>query len=480
MLKLRNIQPERVFYYFEQICDIPHGSGNMGGVSRYCRNFAVNHNLEYYIDDAKNVIIYKPASKGYEGAAPVILQGHLDMVCQKKDDYEIDFTEQGIEPYVDGDFVKAKGTTLGADNGIAVAMMLAILEDDTLYHPAIEAVFTTDEEIGMVGARQLDMSKLKGKRMVNLDAEEADIITVSCAGGSDLTVNVPLERVEKKGTMIKISLKGLKGGHSGIEINGNRINADILAGRILNHLKNECDFDIISVDGGDKSNAIPNNCEIALCVYDAEDFTQKATEYIGLVKNETTDKEPDFCSQIVEGDKGLYSVFSQKAKLQTISTLACVPDGVMAMSAGVSGLVETSLNLGILSTGDDELKLHISLRSNKWSAMMALEEKVKAFFEMVALEAVTFGHYPPWEYKADSPLRSLYVDIYKAETGEEPQIAAIHAGLECGVFASAISDFDCIAIGPYLYDVHTTKEKVCISDTARVYKMLLNLLEKLR
>ncbi len=480
MSKLNNIQPERVFYYFEQICDIPHGSGNMGGVSRYCRNFAVNHNLDYYMDDAKNVIIYKPASKGYEGAETVILQGHLDMVCQKAEGVDIDFSEQGIEPYVDGDFVKAKGTTLGADNGIAVAMMLAILEDDTLCHPAIEAVFTTDEEIGMVGARQLDMSKLKGKRMVNLDAEEADIITVSCAGGSDLTVNVPLARCEKKGTMVRILLKGLKGGHSGIEINGNRINADILAGRILNHLKNECDFDIISVDGGDKSNAIPNSCEIALCVYDAEKFTRTATEYIDLIKGEICDKEPDFCPQIIECNKGLYSVFSEKAKLQTINALACVPDGVMAMSAGVSGLVETSLNLGILSTSDDELKLHISLRSNKWSAMMALEEKVKAFFEMINLEAVTFGHYPPWEYKADSPLRSLYVDIYKAETGEEPQIAAIHAGLECGVFASAIEDFDCIAIGPYLYDVHTTKEKVCISDTARVYKMLLKLVENLR
>ena len=480
MLKLENIQPERVFYYFEQICDIPHGSGNMDGVSRYCRNFAINHKLDYYVDDAKNVIIYKPATAGYENYAPVILQGHIDMVCQKAEGVEIDFFEQGIEPYVDGDFVKARGTTLGADNGIAVAMMLAILEDESLCHPAVEAVFTTDEEIGMVGARQLDMSKLKGRRMVNLDAEEADIITVSCAGGSDLTVNLPLDRIEKNGTMFKLSLKGLKGGHSGIEINGNRINADILSGRILNHLKKECDFDIISVDGGDKSNAIPNNCEVVLCVNDAEDFTEKASKYIELVKNEICDKEPDFCPQITVGEGGAYSVFSDKARKQTTNTLACVPDGVMSMSAGVEGLVETSLNLGILKTESEELKLHISLRSNKWSAMMALEERVKAFFEMQGLEAVTFGHYPPWEFKSESPLRSLYVDIYKAETGEEPQIAAIHAGLECGVFASAIEDFDCIAIGPYLYDVHTTKEKVCISDTARVYKMLLKLLENLR
>lgn len=480
MLKLRNIQPERVFYYFEQICDIPHGSDNTDGVTRYCRNFAINHKLDYYKDDAGNVIIYKPASVGYENAEPVILQGHIDMVCQKDDGVDIDFFEQGIEPYIDGDYVKAKGTTLGADNGIAVAMMLAVLEDASLAHPPIEAVFTTGEEIGMIGARALDMSKLSGKRMVNLDAEEADIITVSCAGGSDFTVDIPLARCEKQGTMVQISFKGLRGGHSGIEINDNRINADILAGRVLNHLKGECSFDIISIDGGDKGNAIPNNCEIVLCVDNADAFVKNATEYIEVVKNEISDKEPDFCYNVSVKGEGSYSVFSDKARTQIISVLACVPDGVMAMSAGVSGLVETSLNLGILKTEDEFIKLHITLRSNKWTALLALEEKLKAFFDSQNLMSNVFAKYPPWEYKADSTLRSLYVDIYKSEMGKEPGIAAIHAGLECGVFASAINDFDCIAIGPYLYDVHTTKERVCISDTENVYKMLLKLLANLR
>ena len=480
MLKLKNIQPERVFYYFEQICDIPHGSGNMGGVSRYCRNFAINHGFDYYKDEANNVIIYKPASAGYENAEPVILQGHLDMVCQKDDGVEIDFLEDGIEPYVDGDFVKARGTTLGADNGIAVAMMLAILEDDSLKHPPIEAVFTTEEEVGMIGARQLDMTRLKGRRMVNIDAEEADIVTVSCAGGSDFTVEIPLERVEKQGTMVQLSLKGLKGGHSGIEINGNRINADILAGRILNHLARDNAFDIASIDGGDKGNAIPNSCKIVLCADCTDALVKAANEYIEIVKNEISDKEPDFEAQLEIIGEGTCSVFSEKAKSQTITTLACVPDGVMAMSAGVSGLVETSLNLGILKTEADELKLHITLRSNKWTALLALEEKLTAFFASQSLESNVFAKYPPWEYKADSALRSLYVDIYKSTIGEEPGIAAIHAGLECGVFAAAIKGFDCIAIGPYLYDVHTTKERVCISDTEKVYKMILKLLENLR
>ena len=477
---LKELQPAKVFQYFEEICNIPHGSGNTKQISDFCVEFANKQGLNVVQDEVNNIIIYKNASKGYENAEPVILQGHLDMVCQKTEDCTIDFTKDGLDVYVDGDYLKAKGTTLGADNGIAVAMMLAVLEDASLAHPPIEAVFTTGEEIGMIGARALDMSKLSGKRMVNLDAEEADIITVSCAGGSDFTVDIPLARCEKQGTMVQISFKGLRGGHSGIEINGNRVNADILAGRVLNHLKGECSFDIISIDGGDKGNAIPNNCEIVLCVDNADVFVEKATEYIEVVKNEISDKEPDFCYNVSVKGEGSYSVFSDEARTQIISVLACVPDGVMAMSAGVSGLVETSLNLGILKTEDEFIKLHITLRSNKWTALLALEEKLKAFFDSQNLMSNVFAKYPPWEYKADSTLRSLYVDIYKSEMGKEPGIAAIHAGLECGVFASAINDFDCIAIGPYLYDVHTTKERICISDTANVYKMLLKLLANLR
>ncbi len=479
-MKLSNIEPQRVFYYFENICDIPHGSGNMDGISRYCRNFAINHNLEYYMDDADNVIIYKPASVGYENAEPVILQGHLDMVCQKEDGYDIDFSEQGIEPYIDGDFVKARGTTLGADNGIAVAMILAILEDDSLSHPPIEAVFTTDEEIGMIGARQLDMTKLRSARMINLDAEEADIVTVSCAGGSDVTLKIPLNTIKKSGTQLQILLKGLRGGHSGIEINGNRVNADILAGRILNHLKNDEDFEIISICGGDKSNAIPNSCEINLCVSNPQNFALKAQEYFELVKEEISDREEGFCPQVIVGASGEFDVFSPVAKDQVINTLLCVPNGVMDMSASVPGLVETSLNLGILKTDSENVSVHISLRGNKQSSLTALEERIAVFFRMQNLECQVFGKYPPWEYKADSLLRSLYIDVYKEQMGQEPAVEAIHAGLECGVFASAIQSFDCIAIGPYLYDVHTTKEKLCISTTESVYKMLLKMLEKLR
>lgn len=479
-MKLENIKPERVFYYFGNVCDVPHGSGDMSGIRRLLKNFAINHNLEYVTDDYDNVIIYKQGTKGYENSEPVILQGHTDMVCQKCDDYDIDFVERGIDAYVDGDFVKARGTTLGADNGIAVAMILAILEDDTIAHPPIEAVFTTDEEIGMIGANNLDMSLLKGKRMINIDSEDGDIITVSCAGGSDIIATIPTERVDAEGEVIKITLKGLIGGHSGIEINSNRVNADILMGRVLNHLRNEQKFSVISVCGGDKSNAIPNYCEAVLVADDGASLKDMAEEYLEVIKAEISDREKDFSYCVALDGKDTCRSLSGKVSETLINILATAPNGVLDMSASVEGLVETSLNLGILETTDDTINLRFSLRSNKASALKALEEKIVAFLNMQNVETVVFGKYLPWEYNENSVLRETYKRIYTEQMGEEPKVEAIHAGLECGVFAAAIEDFDCISIGPFLYDVHTVKERLSISSTEIVYKFILKLLEELR
>ena len=479
-MKLENIKPERVFYYFGNVCDVPHGSGDMSGIRRLLKNFAINHNLEYVTDDYDNVIIYKQGTKGYENSAPVILQGHTDMVCQKCDDYDIDFVERGIDAYVDGDFVKARGTTLGADNGIAVAMILAILEDDTIAHPPIEAVFTTDEEIGMIGANNLDMSLLKGKRMINIDSEDGDIITVSCAGGSDIIATIPTDRVDAEGDVIKITLKGLIGGHSGIEINSNRVNADILMGRVLNHLRNEQKFSVISVCGGDKSNAIPNYCEAVLVAHDGASLKDIAEEYLEVIKAEISDREKDFSYCVALDGKDTCRSLSGKVSETLINVLATAPNGVLDMSASVEGLVETSLNLGILETTDDTINLRFSLRSNKASALKALEEKIVAFLNMQNVESVVFSKYLPWEYNENSVLRETYKRIYTEQMGEAPKVEAIHAGLECGVFAAAIEDFDCISIGPFLYDVHTVKERLSISSTEIVYKFILKLLEELR
>lgn len=477
MEKLKNLQPERVFAYFEKISAIPRGSGNMKAIADFCVDFAKQHSLDFVRDDADNVVIFKAASAGYENSEPVILQGHLDMVCQKTDDCKIDFEKDGLDLYVDGDFLKAKGTTLGADNGIAAAMIMAVLESDTISHPPIEAVFTTDEEIGMIGAGKLDMSILKGKKMINIDVEEPELLTVSCAGGSDFTMHLDKNAGKVNGRKLTLALKGFKGGHSGVEIDSGRINADILAGRILNFAKNNFDFEIISINGGDKANAIPNACSVEICVND-EECISKLQGCIDVIKAEIKTREPDFTAVITDGGDGEYCVLGEDAKEKLIVILLTAPNGVLQMSADIENLVETSMNLGILKTEEDSVRLHFSLRSNKQSALDFLEERLTAFADYMGVKSERFGHYPPWEFKENSYLQSLYKQIYKQQFGEETKIVAIHAGLECGIFASAIKDFDCIAIGPRMFDIHTVNERLSISSTAEMFNLLKKMLKE--
>ena len=475
MNSFENLEPKRVFHYFKEMCGIPRGSGNMKGIADYCVEFARNHPLEYHRDDADNVIIYKGATAGYEQSEPIILQGHLDIVCQKTEESAIDFLKDGIEPFIDGDFIKANGTTLGADNGIAAAMILSVLESDAIPHPAIEAVFTTDEEIGMIGASKLDMSLLSAKKMINLDSEEEDLLTVSCAGGSDFLVTLPVKRETICGTEVTIRLKGLKGGHSGVEIDKHRVNANTLAGRLLNHIRASCNFDIISVDGGDKANAITNLCVIKLVTETAEKLCSEAKDYLAVIKEEISSNEEGFYAEIAAGETGKHETFSA----DIITHILCTtPDGIMTMSAEIEGLVETSLNLGILKTENDAVTLQYALRSNKQSGLDFLEEKMKAYFEFIPCNIETFGHYPPWEFNSNSTLQELYKDAYKEIKGKEITTQALHAGLECGVFAAKITGFDCIAVGPDIFDVHTVNEKLSIKSVESFYKILIKVLEK--
>lgn len=474
-----NLSQQKFFSFFEQLSAIPRGSGNMNAVAQFCQDFAQKHGLKCIRDSANNIVIFKDGTKGYESAAPVILQGHLDMVCQKTDDCNINFEKDGLDIYADGDFIKAHGTTLGADNGIAVAMILAVLDSDSIPHPPIEAVFTTDEEVGMIGARALDMSVLCGKRMINLDSEKDDNVTVSCAGGSDFKINVPLERTTKHGTQIKIELGGLLGGHSGDKIDKNRVNANMLAGRILNEIGSALPFDIISINGGDKANAIPNRCVIELCTGDPEGILDTLQNIYSVINAEICDREPTFKLDITIGDTSEYQVFGKDTKNKIIYTLLCAPNGIMEMSAEIAGLVQTSLNLGILMTNCDSAVMHFALRSNKKSALLFLEQRLMAFFNNLNLKYETFGHYPPWEYKSDSPLRELYCSVCSDVYGTTPTVSAIHAGLECGVFADGIKGLDCISVGPTLYDIHTTRERLSISSAQKFYCIFLNVLEKL-
>ena len=479
MAKLDNLNPQRVFYYFEELSAIHRGSGDMDAISEYCVKFAKEHNLKYYTDDMKNVVIFKDGSNGLENAQPVILQGHLDMVCQKTADCDIDFLTDGIDIYVDGEFVTANNTTLGADNGIAVAMVLSILESSDVAHPPIEAVFTTDEETGMYGAKALDMSVLKGKRMINLDSEEENVITVSCAGGSDLCVRHNINRVTKTGDCVTVTLKGLRGGHSGIEINCGKINANILMGDVLNRLSQVCDFELISINGGDKPNAITNLCTAQLYFESYADVSEKVQALIDEIKNEVCDTEKDIDFDIVANCNVDCNTLGNDLSHDIIDILNTTLNGVVKMSESIENLVETSLNIGILATYDNEVMMHFALRSNKKAGLYELENQMSEFFKGYSFTIETFGHYPPWEYRENSQLRDMYFELFKEIFNKEPKIEAIHAGLECGIFASAINDFDCIAIGPDIFDAHTVNERLSIKSTQSLYSALLNLLSKL-
>ena len=480
MLNLSHLNPQSVFKYFEEICAIPRGSENMKGIADYCMAFAEKNSLKAVRDTANNVVIFKNASRGYENSQTVILQGHLDMVCQKEDGHPKNFLTEGIDAFCIDGFVKAKGTSLGADNGIAVAIIMAILADDTIPHPPIEAVFTTDEEIGLIGATMLDASILSGKKLINIDSEEEDVLTVSCAGGSDFKVCFDLKRKNVSGQKIHLVLSGLKGGHSGVEIGNGRVNANILAGRLLNRIGDICEIEIIDINGGNKANVIPNRCELTLCVNDAERFIKETTQYLEIIKSEISHREEGFCYTISKIESGEYEVFDTECKNRLIYTLTCVPDGVMQMSAEIEGLVETSLNLGILSCDTNQLNLAFSLRSNKKSSLLFLEERLNTFFSIFPCQITTSGHYPPWEFKPNSELRQLYCETYKEYFCRDIKIQAIHAGLECGVLSAKIKDLDCISIGPDIYNVHTTGEKLSISSVENIYNVILKVLQKMK
>ncbi len=477
MRKLEQLSPQKVFRYFEEITAIPRGSGNMSQISSYCETFARERNLKVLRDSADNVIIFKPATAGYEKEEPVILQGHLDMVCQKDQDREIDFETEGLDIYMDGDYIKARGTTLGADNGIAVAMMLAILDSQEAEHPALEAVFTTDEEVGMIGASRLDLASLQGKRMINMDAESPDVLTVSCAGGSDFQMELPMQRKQAEGTVVQMTVSGLQGGHSGVEIHKGRINANRMMARILNRLQKLDAFELICIDGGDKGNAIPTSCTARVVVQHPEAWEQAVSKEMELIRQEVASREPGFSVKHTILEKGTFDVFESSLRDHVIFLLLCAPDGVQQMSADIEGLVETSLNLGILKTEPTHVFLHFALRSNKKSALQSLEDQLAVFASMVNCKVKTGGHYPPWEFRENSQMQQLYKEKFYEKFGCEPSVEAIHAGLECGVFASKIEGLDCIAIGPEMFDIHTPKERLSISSTKAVYEIVLAILK---
>ena len=480
MRALENLKPENVFYYFEEIANIPHGSRNTKQISDYLVNFAKERNLEHYQDELNNVVIIKEASEGYESAEPVIIQGHMDMVCEKENGSTIDFEKDGLELYVDDGFVKAKDTTLGGDDGIAVAYALALLDSKELKHPRLEVVITVDEEIGMLGAVDIDLSMLKGHIMLNIDSDVEGEFLTSCAGGMSINSSIPVTRTSQTGLETIITLTGLDGGHSGAEIHKEHGNTNILMGRILENIFNELPFGILDIKGGLKDNAIPRECTVTLLIPEEarEDVTRIVNATAKELAAELSVADPATRIDLSFGNVTEKNVLDYASVNKIILYLRTVPNGVINMSQVITGLVETSLNLGILELKDNELSTLTSIRSSVATRKDDLKKRVMNIIEMLGGECEAEGEYPAWEYNDHSTLRPQVVKVYQELFGEEPKLTAIHAGLECGILSDKIPNLDCVSFGPTNYDIHTPKERLSISSTEKYWNFLVKFLEE--
>lgn len=481
---LKDLQPNDVFKYFEELSQIPRGSGNEKAVSDYLKNFGESLGLETIQDEALNIIIKKPATKGYENAPVVILQGHMDMVCEKNIDTVHDFTKDPLELRIDGDFIYANGTTLGADDGIAVAYGMAILASNDIPHPGIELLVTTDEETGMSGAVALDGSNLDGKILLNLDSEEEGFFLVSCAGGvrTNVSLDIEWEKTNENYKALEISLRNLKGGHSGMEINKGRGNSNKLMGRVLNALLENIDFSLAYANGGSKDNAIPRECD-ALIVLKEEDL-QKAleicNEFNSIFKNELEASDKDVTVSALEVSEIPNEVFSKQSTYKAVKILNLIPNGVATMSMAIEDLVESSTNLGVVETDSKSIIFKNATRSSVGTLKDKIVKETSDIAEILGAKCEIVAPYPEWQYNPQSQIRELCKKVYKDVTGEEAKIIAIHAGLECGLLGEKIEGLDMVSFGPNMFDVHTPNEHLSISSTMNVWKLLLEILKEIK
>lgn len=482
MSVLENLQPERVFHYFEEITKIPHGSGNTREISDYLVSFAKEHGLRYIQDESNNVILFKPAAKGYENAPTVMLQGHMDMVCEKEPGSSHDFTRDALKLQVEGDYISAQGTTLGGDDGIAVAYGLALLEDDTLEHPALEVVITVDEEIGLLGATALDASPLQAKCLINLDSEEEGYLWAGCAGGMTAVSELPVRYQEETNEKWKVTVSGLAGGHSGAEIDKNRANATLLLARFLKEAKEQGAYAISELKGGLKDNAIPRTANALILAGKEEGnaIAAYAKVFTEALKKEYTGSDEGICVTVEAQGIGTEPVLHPVSQEKVLFFLLQYPNGIQKMCGFMDGLVETSCNLGITNLTPKALVGSASVRSSVGSAKKALADKIAYLTEFLGGEFQIEGDYPSWEYKQDSALRPLMVEVFREMYHREPEVKVIHAGLECGLFYEKIPGLDCVSLGPDMQNLHTTEEKLSVSSVERVWEYLLAVLKKIK
>ncbi len=484
---LEQIDYKGVFKYFSEISKIPRGSGNEQGISDYLVAFAKEHQLACTQDSANNVIIIKEAAKGYENEPAIILQGHMDMVCEKRKEATHDFLRDGIKLIVEDDFLHADGTTLGADDGIAVAYMMALLTDDTLEHPRLEAVITTDEEVGMKGAFELDPKPLQGKYMINLDSEEEGYLLCSAAGGLTGTSTLPLIRISEFGKKVKVAIGGLAGGHSGMDIDKNRSNAAKLLGRLLFDLRELCSFGLVTMQGGFKDNVIPREAYAELLIPGENvqelntNWDEIQTEIADLMtkyQTELAESEPELNFQTEDKGNDFFEALHPISFEKVLFMLVNIPYGVQVMSASIQGLTESSVNLGIVQMEESRAVFQSSIRSSKESYKKFLSQRIAYLIRFLGGEYEVRSEYPAWEYKQNSPLRDHLQKYYKELYGKEMIEYAIHAGLECGLILQKKPGIDCVSIGPDTFRVHTIDEKLSISSTIRVYQFLERILKE--
>ena len=480
---IMSIEPKEVFRYFKIICDIPHGSFNTEGISNFLVKFAAGHNYKCVKDDRGNVIIFAPATPGCEEAPALILQGHMDMVCETAPGCDADMTRDPVRTLVEGDWLTADGTTLGGDDGIAVAMMLAVLDSSEIPHPALECIFTTDEEVGLQGAEALDASEITGRRMLNMDSESEGAFTVGCAGGADMILAVHGRRSEKSGRVLRIRVGGLLGGHSGEMIGAGRANADLLMARILYTLYRKTEFRLLSVQGGNKDNAIPREAEASLlfpAAVDRKKVKKQIKEIRKALKNEYAVCDPGLkvkADWIKENVTELRPAFTKNDTRKFIRFLMTVPNGVIEYTPGLAGMPQTSLNLGILTTAADGISAEFLIRSSVNSQKQMMMDRLACIAAQFEGTVRIVGQYPAWEYRTESDFRDLLQGVYKDTYGKEAGICVTHGGLECGLLAAKMPGLDAVSIGPEMSGIHTPDEKLNIPSVQRTWQFLKAALE---
>ena len=476
--KLAGLEPQAVFACFEKLCSIPHGSRNTKAISDYLVSFAAEHGIRCIQDKLNNILLFGEGTCGMENHPPVVLQGHMDMVCEKDPDCKLDMAVDGLDLTHDDTCVFARGTTLGGDDGIAVAFAMALLTDKSIPHPPLEIIITVDEEIGMLGAAAMDLSEVKGRTMINLDSEDEGIFTVSCAGGATATISLPAPRRAVYGPCIRLSVDGLRGGHSGAEIHKNRANANKVMGEFLSRIQTLMPLCLTSFSGGSKDNAIPRACQataVAMGLH-LERINETAAALQAEIREEYD--EPDVLVQAFDVDALGGNGLSTEDTAKVIALLNSVPNGVQAYSANMPGLVQTSLNLGIAKLGE-QFTATFSVRSSVNQEKQELLSKLRSLAEFHGGSYSQMGEYPAWEYRKDSPLREAMVAAYRKLFDKEPKVLAIHAGLECGLLGQKLPGLDCVSIGPQMHDIHTSREKLEIASTKRTWEFLLEVLKAL-